>query len=154
MSLVVLLAVATLAQDPETAAVGAAIDRMHAAASEAEGPAYFARFTADARFIGTDATEHWPLSQFRAYADPYFARGQGWTYVPRDRVVTIAPIECRCVAWFDEKLTNTAYGDLRGSGVLRLTADGWQIEQYVLSFTVPNDRSRAVVEAIRGSDHP
>uniref|UniRef100_UPI002637A7C3 nuclear transport factor 2 family protein n=1 Tax=Brevundimonas sp. TaxID=1871086 RepID=UPI002637A7C3 len=91
---------------------------------------------------------------FRAYADPYFARGQGWTYVPRDRVVTIAPIECRCVAWFDEKLTNAAYGDLRGSGVLRLTADGWQIEQYVLSFTVPNDRSRAVVEAIRGSDHP
>lgn len=154
MSLVVLLAVATLAQDPETAAVGAAIDRMHAAASAADGPAYFARFTADARFIGTDATEHWPLSQFRAYADPYFGRGQGWTYVPRDRVVTIAPIECRCVAWFDEKLTNAAYGDLRGSGVLRLTADGWQIEQYVLSFTVPNDRSRAVVEAIRGSDHP
>jgi hypothetical protein len=154
MSLIVLLAVAALAQDPETVAVGAAIDRMHVAASEADGPAYFAQFTADARFIGTDATEHWPLAQFRAYAEPYFARGQGWTYVPRDRVVTIAPIDCRCVAWFDEKLTNASYGDLRGTGVLRLTPDGWKIEQYVLSITVPNGSSRAVVEAIRGSDRP
>jgi hypothetical protein len=34
--------------------------------------------------------------------------------------------------------------------VLRLTADGWKIEQYVLSFTVPNDRADAVVEVIKG----
>ncbi|MBU1326187.1 MAG: nuclear transport factor 2 family protein [Alphaproteobacteria bacterium] len=137
-----------LPADPETAAVEAAIDRMHAAASAADGPTYFAQFTADARFIGTDATEHWPLADFRAYAEPYFARGRGWAYVPRDRVVTIAPIDCRCVAWFDEKLTNSAYGDLRGSGVLRLTDDGWKIEQYVLSLSVPNDRAGRVVEVI------
>lgn len=147
MSLILAL-VAALSNDPETAAVEAAIDRMHQAASQADGAAYFAQFTPDGRFVGTDATEHWPLTDFRAYAEPYFARGRGWTYEPRDRVVTIAPIECRCVAWFDEKLTNASYGELRGSGVLRLTDDGWKIEQYVLSLSVPNDRAARVVEVI------
>lgn len=148
MSLALFLSLGLLTADPETAAVGEVIDRMHQAASAADGAAYFATFAPDARFVGTDATEHWPLSEFRVYAEPYFARGRGWTYVPRDRVVTIAPIACRCVAWFDEKLTNESYGDLRGSGVLRLTEDGWKIEQYVLSLTVPNDRAARVVEAI------
>jgi hypothetical protein len=147
MSLV-LAFVAALAVDPETAAVELTLNRMHRAAAVADGPTYFAQFTPDARFVGTDATEHWPLSAFRAYAEPYFARGQGWLYAPRDRIVTIAPIECRCVAWFDEKLTNASYGDLRGSGVLRLTPDGWKIEQYVLSLTVPNDRAAQVVQVI------
>ena len=97
MSLI-LAFVAALAADPETAAVEATIDRMHAAASAADGVAYFAQFTPDARFIGTDASEHWTLPEFRAYAEPYFARGRGWTYEPHGRVVTIAPIDCRCVA--------------------------------------------------------
>jgi hypothetical protein len=132
------------------AAVAAVIDRMHAAASAADGATYFAQFTSDARFIGTDAGERWSLDAFRAYAEPYFARGQGWTYVPQDRVVTIAPIACRCLAWFDERLDNASYGETRGSGVLRLTDDGWKIEQYVLSFAVPNDVARDVVTVIRG----
>jgi hypothetical protein len=51
---------------------------------------------------------------------------------------------------FDEVLDNASYGVTRGSGVLRLTDDGWKIEQYVLSFTIPNDRARAVVEAVKG----
>ena len=52
------------------------------------------------------------------------------------------------VAWFEEKLTNASYGETRGSGVVRLIDGQWKIEQYVLSFSVPNDASRAVVEAI------
>ena len=44
----------------------AVIDRMHQAASRADGQAYFALFTPDARFIGTDATERWTLEQFKA----------------------------------------------------------------------------------------
>lgn len=133
----------------EQAAVAAVIDRMHAAASRADGADYFAQFTPEARFIGTDAGERWSLEAFRAYAEPFFARGQGWTYVPHERVVTIAPIACRCVAWFDERLENASYGETRGSGVLRLTDDGWKIEQYVLSFAVPNDAARDVVAVIR-----
>lgn len=133
----------------EEAAAGATLDALHAAAADADGAAYFALFAPDARFIGTDATERWSLAEFRAYAEPYFDRGQGWTYAPRDRVVSIAPIDCRCVAWFDEALDNASYGETRGSGVLRLTEDGWKIEQYVLSFTVPNEAARDVVAVIR-----
>ena len=44
---------------------------------------------------------------------------------------------------------DTGYGRTRGSGVLRRTEDGWKIEQYVLSFAVPNDRASAVVQAIK-----
>ena len=140
-----------LSASPETD-IEAVIDRMHQAASRADGQDYFNQFTPDARFIGTDATERWSMTAFRAYAEPYFARGRGWTYVPRERTVTMAPIECRCVAWFDEILDNASYGQVRGSGVLRLTDDGWKIEQYVLSFAVPNDRADAVVTAIKSED--
>ena len=135
--------------EAETASVERVLDAMHAAASAADGEAYFASFTADGRFIGTDATERWSLPEFRAYAMPYFSQGKGWTYRPVTRAVTIAPIDCRCVAWFDEVLDNDAYGTTRGSGVLRLTDDGWKIEQYVLSFAVPNDKARAVVDVIK-----
>ncbi len=140
-----------LSASPETD-VEAVIDRMHQAASRADGADYFGYFTTNARFIGTDATERWSVAAFRAYAEPYFAKGQGWTYVPRDRTVTIAPVECRCIAWFDEILDNASYGQVRGSGVLRLTDDGWKIEQYVLSFAVPNDRADAVVAAIKSEE--
>lgn len=133
----------------ETAPIERALDAMHAAASVADGEAYFASFTPDARFIGTDAGERWSLEAFRAYAMPYFSQGKGWTYRPVTRTVTMAPIECRCIAWFDEVLDNDAYGTTRGSGVLRLTEGGWKIEQYVLSFAVPNDRAAAVVDAIK-----
>ena len=134
--------------------IGAVLDRLNVASTAADGPAYFDLFTPDARFIGTDATERWSMTEFRAFAEPYFAQGKGWTYVPSARVVTVAPIECRCIAWFDEELVNAGYGVTRGSGVLRLTPDGWKIEQYVLSFAIPNDRAEAVVEAVRASPAP
>lgn len=134
------------------AEIAAVLDRLNAASTAADGPAYFALFTPEARFVGTDATEHWTIPQFRAYADASFARGRGWSYVATERTITVAPIECRCVAWFEEKLTNAGYGETRGSGVLRLTDDGWKIEQYVLSFMVPNDRAEAVVEAIKAAE--
>jgi hypothetical protein len=137
---------------PEEAAIAAVLDQLNAASTAADGAAYFGLFTPDARFIGTDASERWSLPEFRAFAEPFFARGRGWTYTPGARVITVAPIDCRCIAWFDEELDNAGYGQTRGSGVLRLTGDGWKIEQYVLSFAVPNDRAEAVVEAIRGAD--
>jgi uncharacterized protein (TIGR02246 family) len=156
MPLIAALAALTLqaAPDPAEAHIAAVLDRLNEASTAADAPAYFALFTPDARFIGTDATERWSMAEFRAFVEPYFARGRGWTYTPRARVITVAPIECRCVAWFDEELDNASYGQTRGSGVLRLTDDGWKIEQYVLSFAVPNERSRAVVEAIRGEPAP
>jgi uncharacterized protein (TIGR02246 family) len=144
------LAAALAIQSSPEADVAAVLDRLNAASTAADGEAYFALFTPDARFVGTDATEHWTLSQFRAYAAPVFARGRGWSYPATERTITIAPIDCRCIAWFEEKLINASYGVTRGSGVLRLTDDGWKIEQYVLSFAVPNDRADAVVQVIKG----
>jgi hypothetical protein len=138
------------APDPAEAEIAAVSAAVEATLSWSSTAAYFALFTPDARFIGTDATERWSLDGLRAFTEPYFSRGQGWTYTPRNRVITLAPIECRCIAWFDEELDNPDYGQTRGSGVLRKTADGWKIEQYVLSFAVPNDKAGAVVEEIRG----
>ena len=149
LALVAALALSTAPLETPEEEEAAVIDALHAAASNADGAAYFRLFTDDARFIGTDATERWTLAEFRAYAEPYFARGQGWTYTPVERTVTLAPIQCMCIAWFDEVLDSESYGVTRGSGVLRKTRSGWKIEQYVLSFAVPNDRARAVVEAIR-----
>ena len=146
------LILSALIQSTPEAEAAATLDRMHAAASTADGTTYFAQFTPDARFIGTDASERWSLTEFRAYAEPYFAQGRGWTYIPRDRVMTLAPLDCRCIVWFDEILDNASYGETRGSGVLRLTAEGWKIEQYVLSIPVPNDKARAVVALIQTPD--
>lgn len=133
-------------------ASNATLDRMHDAASHADAATYFAQFSDGARFIGTDESERWDMVQFRAYVEPYFAKGQGWTYHPRDRTLIISGD----VAWFDEVLDNDGYGVLRGSGLLRRygPGDDWKIEQYVLSFAVPNARSRAVVAAIRAPTGP
>jgi len=156
--LVLLLATLTLIGGParaQSVAVedpGAVIEALHQAAREADGASYFALFTPDARFIGTDVTERWTVAEFEAYATPYFSRGQGWDYQVVSRDLSILPIECRCVAMFDEVLENASYGTVRGSGVLRLTEAGWKIEQYVLSFAVPNDVARDVVAVIRAGE--
>lgn len=151
MFVVALAFAAALQSAPDAEAeaqVAAVLDRLNTASSAADGPAYFALFAPDARFVGTDAGEHWSRAEFQALYEPYFAQGKGWSYPATERTVTIAPIDCRCVAWFEEKLTNASYGETRGSGVLRLIDGQWKIEQYVLSFSVPNDAAKAVVAAI------
>ena len=135
-----------IAAERGSVAANATLDRMHAAASRADGETYFAQFSTGARFIGTDPGEHWDIAAFRAYAEPYFAKGQGWTYRPRDRTLMISGD----FAWFDETLDNDSYGVLRGSGLLRRYGPGedWKIEQYVLSFAVPNGAAHTVVDDI------
>ena len=119
--------------------IAAVLDALHAAAAKADGPGYFALYTPDAVYLGSDAAERWSLDAFKGYAMPYFSKGQGWTYVPRERHITIAPIACRCVAWFDELLDSASYGTSRGTGTLMLTPDGWKVSQYALTFPIPND---------------
>lgn len=135
-----------------TDAVGAVLDDFHAAAAAADGDRYFAHFAPDGVFVGTDAAERWSVAAFRAYAEPHFAKGMGWTYRPVERHVAIAP--GGDVAWFDERLVNDAYGETRGSGVLRCIDGRWRIEQYVLSFPIPNDVAKDVVERIRAHQGP
>ncbi len=129
--------------------IAAVLDGLHVAASKADGPAYFGSYTPDAIFIGTDVTERWTLPQFQAYAQPFFSKGKGWTYKARERHVVVAPIDCRCVASFDEVLDSASYGTARGSGVLVKGADGWKVSQYVLSFPIPNDVADKVTADIK-----
>lgn len=138
------------AQVPDSRrAINATLDQLHDAASRADGAKYFKLFTDDAVYIGTDASERWSLKQFRAFAEPYFARGTGWTYRPRERHVVVADLPCRCVAWFDELLDSESYGTSRGTGVLVKKGGVWRISQYALTFPIPNDLSKGMTTTIR-----
>ncbi len=140
------------ADTPEEEAAAAVLDALHEAASKADGATYFDLFTPDATYIGTDVTEHWSIAQFRAYAEPYFNQGRGWTYTPRSRSLTLAPLDCRCVVWFDEALNSQSYGTSRGTGVLVRGDDGkWRIALYALTFPIPNALARDMTARIRAA---
>ena len=140
------------ADTAEEEAAAATLDALHEAASKADGATYFDLFTPDATYIGTDVSEHWSIAEFRAYAEPYFARGRGWTYTPRSRSLSLAPLECRCVVWFDEALDSQSYGTSRGTGVLVRGDDGrWRVALYALTFPIPNALARDMTARIRAS---
>lgn len=133
----------------QQAQIDSTLNQLHASASKADGKTYFGLFTDDAIYIGTDAGERWTIAQFRAFAEPYFNKGTGWTYVPRERHVTVADIPCRCVAWFDELLDSRSYGTSRGTGVLELKDGRWKISQYALTFPIPNDLAKGMTDQIK-----
>ena len=41
--------------------------------------------------------------------------------------------------WFDELVRSDKYGELRGTGVLKLVDQDWKIVQYNLVLPMPND---------------
>lgn len=126
-------------------AVHAVLDDWHAAASEADQARYLGHFTPDAVFLGTDPGERWTLAEFRGYVETWFPRG-GWTYHPHDRHVRFSD-DGRC-AWFDEGLTHASYGELRGTGVLRLHDGTWRLAHYSMTFTIPNAVAREVIRFV------
>jgi ketosteroid isomerase-like protein len=124
------------------------LDAFHAAAARADGAAYFRLFADDGVFIGTDASEHWTVAEFRAYAEPYFSQGKGWVYTPRagSRHVTFS--SSGDVAWFDELLDSASYGTSRGTGVMVYKSGEWKIAQYALTFPIPNDLAKELTARI------
>lgn len=138
---------ATSAVSDDTLAISRVLDDLHDAASKAQEERYFSLFTTNAVFLGTDATERWPIAEFRAYAHERFSQGKGWTYTVKDRHIELAAN--RQVAWFDEAVENAKYGLCRGTGVLERAADGWKISQYNLTVPVPNDLLPGIAEQIR-----
>ncbi len=146
--LVAIPAVAS-AQSGPVASIDFTLNQLHDAAAKADGSRYFRLFTDDAIYIGTDAGERWTLRQFRAFAEPYFKKGTGWTYKPRERHVVIADVPCKCVAWFDELLDSESYGTSRGTGVLVKKNGSWKISQYALTFPIPNDLAKGVTAEIK-----
>jgi hypothetical protein len=141
---IVLVAVAVAARGQTAHAAGAAsdavasvLDGWHAAAASADEEKYFAFFTPDAVFLGTDAAERWTRDEFRKWAHPYFVKGKAWSFRATARWISFSPD--RSVAWFDEALDTPNLGPCRGSGVLVSTPAGWKIAQYNLSIPIPND---------------
>ena len=51
------------------------------------------------------------------------------------------------IAWFDE-LLNTQMKICRGSGVLVKIGKDWKIKHYVLSMTIPNEKTDQVIKII------
>lgn len=127
--------------------VGTVLDNLHRYAATANYTGYFDLFSEYAVFIGTDAGETWDIKSFQNYAKPVFDRGQGWTYIPKDRHIYFSP--GGDVAWFDELLDNASYGLTRGTGVLIKTESGWKITQYHLTIPIPNDLAKDVVKQIK-----
>lgn len=128
--------------------IAATLDDLHDAAAKADEERYFAHYTADAVFLGTDATERWELPAFRAFAHPYFARGKAWSFQATRRAVVVGP--GGEVAWFDEELATPNLGPSRGSGVLLRQGGAWKVAHYNLTVTVPNARLAEVKKLLEG----
>lgn len=129
----------------DTVAIHKFIDGWHLAATKADANAYFGAIADQGIFIGTDATERWNKQQFLAFAKPYFDKGKAWDFKAYGRSVHVSN-DGRFV-WFSELLT-TWMGVCRGSGTLEKTPQGWKIQQYHLSVTVPNDLVRDFITLV------
>jgi hypothetical protein len=119
------------------------LNNWHKDAADANFKNYFNALTDDSIFIGTDATENWSKKQFQDFAKPFFDRGKAWNFTSLQRNIYFS--NDSSMAWFDE-LLSTQMKICRGSGVLIKTENGWKIKHYVLSMTIPNDNTDAVVK--------
>lgn len=136
-----------LSAEPE--AVASVLDRMHQAAADADEEAYFACYSEDSIFMGTDATERWTRAEFRDFAHPFFERGEAWAFVALRREIMFS--EANDYAWFDEDLETNTIGPSRGSGVLRRSPDGtWRVVHYNLALTIPNEMFAQVSRVLSG----
>lgn len=119
------------------------LNNWHKAAATANFDAYFGALSDESIFIGTDATENWNKKAFQAFAKPYFDKGKAWNFTALERHIYFS--KDGKTAWFDE-LLNTQMKICRGSGVLAKEKKGWKIKHYVLSMTIPNDNTDAVIK--------
>jgi ketosteroid isomerase-like protein len=123
------------------------LNDFHQAAADAEAKPYFSLLTDEAIFLGTDASERWTKTDFKAFVVPYFSKGRGWLYTPVQQNISI--LASKEVAFFDELLHSASYGTCRSSGVLVKTEHGWKISQYNLSIPMPNGLAKALVKQIK-----
>ena len=120
------------------------MDKWHRAAAAANSQDYFGAMDTQSIFIGTDASENWKKAEFKTWSKDYFAKSSTWDFKALERNVYFS--NDGSTAWFDELLETTNLGVCRGSGVLTKTAQGWTIQHYVLSVTVPNETVGQVTE--------
>ena len=132
---VLLSAYLSTAEDYKNDEINALLDGLHQDAHEGNFQSYFDRYTSDAIFLGTDKTERWSIEEFKAYAKPAFADGNGWSY----SVVERNWEGVGDTRWFDEILFNEKLGHCRGTGVVQLIDGEWKILHYALTMLVPNE---------------
>jgi hypothetical protein len=121
------------------------IDQWHEAASHADFKAFFGSMAEESIYIGTDAKERWTKPEFMAFAKPHFDKGTAWSFKPYNRDIHVSADGH--YVWFSELLA-TWMGVCRGSGIIHKTAGGWQVEQYHLSVTVPNEMIKDFISLV------
>lgn len=126
------------------------LDGLHQDAHEGNFETYFERYTPDAVFLGTDKTERWSMEEFKTYAEPAFADGNGWTY----EVVERNWEGDGQTRWFDEILLNEKLGHCRGTGVVQQIDGEWKIVHYALTMLVPNSIAAEVGAQTQEADKP
>ena len=136
------------AQETAQSALDLLIDGLHKDAHEGNFETYFARYTSDAVFMGTDKTERWTIDAFKTYAAPAFEDGHGWTY----KVVERNWEGDGDTRWFDEILFNEKLGHCRGTGVVEKVDGNWKIAHYSLTLLIPNDIAETVGSQSKRAD--
>ena len=134
--------------DDQRSMVDALLDGLHQDAHEANFQTYFARYSSDAVFLGTDKTERWTIKEFKDYAKPAFSDGHGWTYTVLERNWEGEGN----TRWFDEILFNEKLGHCRGTGVVEKKNGEWKIAHYALTMLVPNAIAREVGAQTKEAD--
>lgn len=112
------------------------MDNWHKAAAEADEEVFFGTMSADGIYLGTDASERWLRDDMMEWSKEYFDRESAWAFTAKDREIYFS--NDGKTAWFEE-LLDTWMGPCRGSGVLELTSEGWELKHYNLAVLVPND---------------
>ncbi len=135
------------AQENQKQFINSFLDQWHKDAADINMADYFEKISDNGIFVGTDATEVWTKQEFYDWAKPHFEDEKTWDFKSIERNVYLN--EDKSFAWFDEKL-KASYGELRGSGVLKLENGSWKIQHYVLSLPVPNEKFREVIDVIDG----
>jgi ketosteroid isomerase-like protein len=134
--------------EKERKEINTMLDSWNAAAAKADFNAYFNYLNDDAIFIGTDATENWDKKSYMIWAKPFFDRGKTWDFKSIERHIFFD--KSGKTAWFDE-LLNTQMKICRGSGVVIKIDNKWKIQQYVLSMTIPNEKTDTII-SLKASD--
>jgi hypothetical protein len=129
----------------------------HAHAPGADIEKYFACFSQQGRFLGTDGTESWTIDDFRRYSEPFFGGGgQTAPFAPRSgsRKFTSFPPNSPMVVAFDEILECEGMKtQARGTGSLVWDQEQnkWLIFLYHLSIPVPNEVADRVCTLTRSA---
>jgi len=131
--------------EPPSILIHRLMDNWHHAAAVADEDVFFGSMTEDGIYLGTDDSERWLRDDMAKWADPYFQKETAWSFTAKDRELYFA--EDGSTAWFEERL-DTWMGPCRGSGVVKLTDEGWKIAHYNLAMLVPNDKVESYLKII------